>query len=85
MNSRLNAMFLLAGIKRSAPDWKDTLADVIGAPRVFHRFKSARVEDGVMFVDEPSEYAWIKLHHQRDLAKVLNITQITKTTDVFKV
>lgn len=72
MNSHLTRIALANDI-RSLPEWKHTLADHIGALAVFYRFRSARIDGEVLWVDDPQEFEWIMKHHQRDIARVLGI------------
>lgn len=75
MNSHLTRIALVNNIK-SLPEWKHDLADMIGAPAVFYRFNSAKIEDDVMYISNPSELEWVRGRYMTDLRKILGITEV---------
>jgi len=75
MNSHLTRIALANDI-HILPAWKHALADSIGAPAVYYRFKTARIEGNTMWVDDPADHRWIMDRHSRELAKSLGVTKV---------
>lgn len=76
--SKLDAIAIANGVQGRLPEWMHILADQIGAPKVFYRFRDCHLDRSrdTLKVYNRSDYEWIRENHTRDLAKFLNVLTI---------